>query len=414
MIHFISTFPPIICGIGNYTKCLTSEMPEDTWHVISPQISEFACSGGSCENHVSYTISLTDPHLPSDLDGDLLWFQHSFGMWGSPSNPFYKLIREAKERKNKIVATLQALHFQSNETPYGVDAREYDLLKEVLPFIDALPVFSDGTRQAVIKAFPEYKNKVTVLRHGIQVYPEISQNQARKRFLDFLANQANIPNTQKEEIRSLYGVLFSDKTILVGNFGFITHDRDPISVFLLRERLQKKLPEYKIIAVYAGIIQKRVDKPPAESLPLLKQLKSVHDGRYNLFFEEYIPDEILPFAFRALDFTVIWYAKATQSGRMAYAQGAGSLVVGRDIEGVGEALGLSGLPAAVTLDELSEKIKRLILETDLKEKLWGKSDDYASRFSFAAQAQKHLLIEQTVRSEEELPILDRSERAKEI
>ena len=101
-------------------------------------------------------------------------------MWGDPSIPFIKLIKEAKQKKNKIVATLQALHFQSSETPFGFDEREYRLLKEVIPYLDALPVFSDGTRRAVIKAFPEYKDKITVLRHGVQTYPAMVPQESRR------------------------------------------------------------------------------------------------------------------------------------------------------------------------------------------------------------------------------------------
>ena len=408
MIHFVSTFPPIICGIGDYTKCLVSKLPEGSWRVISPQITEFASSDELCNHHVSYIISLSNPHLPGSLDGELVWFQHAFGMWGEPSLPFYKLVAEARERKCKIVATLQALHFQSPETPYGLDEREYRLLKEVLPFLDALPVFCDGTRQAVIRAFPDYEKKLSVLRHGVQIYPaKISQNKAKKKFLGYLINQANISDAKKQEITSLYDVFFSGKTVLVGNFGFITKDRDPFSVFRLRERLQIELPKHKVIAIYMGIIQNRVDKPRAETLPLLNELNSIHDGTRNFFYENYIPDEILPFAFRALDFTLIWYEKATQSGRMAFAQGTGTCVVGRDIEGVGETLRLSGLPAANTIDELSEKVKRLVLEPKLREEIQRKSLDYAHRFSFDVQAQKHLLIEQALCSGKEIPVLDR-------
>lgn len=409
MIYFVCTFPPIICGIGDYIKCLVSKLPEDSWRVISPETGTFAISDEPCDHHVSYTISLSNPHLPPDLDGDILWFQHAFGMWGDPSIPFIKLIKEAKQKKNKIVATLQALHFQSTETPFGFDEREYRLLKEVIPYLDALPVFSDGTCRAVIKAFPEHKDKITVLRHGVQTYPAmVPQESAKKIFLKYLMDQADIPRKQKEEITALYDMFFSEKTVLIGNFGFITQDRDPLSVYRLRESLDKKLPDHKVIAIYIGTVQKRVDKSPAEMLPLLNRLKSIHDGRYNLFFENYLPNEILPFAFRALDYTVIWYQKATQSGRMAFAQGTGSCTVGRDIEGVGETLNLSGLPAAVTMDELSEKIKRLVLKPDLREKVERASNDYVNQFSFGSQARKHLLIEQSIRSQEKMPFLDRT------
>ena len=92
---------------------------------------------------------------------------------------------------------------------------------------------------------------------------------------------------------------------------------------------------------------------------------------------------------------------------MAFAQGTGTCVVGRDIEGVGETLRLSGLPAANTIDELSEKVKRLVLEPKIGEEIQRKSLDYAHRFSFDVQAQKHLLIEQAVCSGKEIPVLDK-------
>ncbi len=79
--------------------------------------------------------------------------------------------------------------------------------------------------------------------------------------------------------------------------------------------------------------------------PTLLSITDSHDGKENFFFEVYIPEDIFPKAFRALDFTVFWCNNATQSGRLAHAQGAGSFVVGRDWEGIGETLKLSGLPA---------------------------------------------------------------------
>lgn len=69
---------------------------------------------------------------------------------------------------------------------------------------------------------------------------------------------------------------------------------------------------------------------------------------------------------RALDFTVSWCNSATQSGRMAHAQGTGTLVVGRNIEGVDETLKLSGLTAAESLIELAENIVDLVLDSKLR------------------------------------------------
>lgn len=409
MINFISTFPPIMCGIGSYTKYLASKMPERSWGVTSLRLDGFLKAEETFEldKRVAYTISLLNPRLPSLLDGEVLWFEHAFGMWGRESPSFLKLLKEAKERRKKTITSLHTIHFQSDETPQGMQKKEKRLLEEVLPLVDVLTVFTNGAYQAVITTFPEYKDKVVVLRHGVCLYPEVNQKEARKKLLRYLINQASISQTQREELQSLDNLFFSDKVILLGNFGFITQDKDPLKLYQLREILQARLPAYQVIAIYIGKIQQRKDKKMEESLPILERLKSIHNGRKNLFFEDYIPEEIFSLAFRALDFAVFWCHNATQSGRMAHAQGAGAFVVGRNIEGIGETLKLSGLPAADTLEGLAEKIKILILKPELKEKALRLSWRYAQQFSYKAQAQKHLLLEEAVRSGEKLPILDR-------
>jgi len=114
-------------------------------------------------------------------------------------------------------------------------------------------------------------------------------------------------------------------------------------------------------------------------------------------------------AFRALDFTVFWCKNATQSGRLAHAQGTGSFVVGRDWEGIGETLKLPGLPAAESLDELAEMIAQLVLEPVLKKEAAGQSRQYSKRYCFANQAKKHLLIEKALAKGRHLPALDRED-----
>jgi len=117
-----------------------------------------------------------------------------------------------------------------------------------------------------------------------------------------------------------------------------------------------------VVTLFSGKIQRRKDKKPDNYRHILEALKSLHNGKDRLFFEIYTPEEIFPMAFRALDFAAFWCHNATQSGRMAHAQGTGVCVLGRNWEGIGETLRLSGLPAAKTLEELAEKIFEKLLE----------------------------------------------------
>ena len=75
-----------MCGIGTYTKYITSNMPADKWMVIAFKLDEYSKCDGDMDierdPRVNYFMSLDNPSLPPLIEGDLLWFQQSFGMWG--------------------------------------------------------------------------------------------------------------------------------------------------------------------------------------------------------------------------------------------------------------------------------------------------------------------------------------------
>jgi len=357
---------------------------------------------------VSYEISLSCPHLPSFVNDQVLWFQHAFGMWGRESPSFVRLINEAKSNKKKVIATFHTIHFESDETDSGMQKKEEILLKAVLPLLDAATVFTDGAYRAVTRAYPEYEDKVVVLRHGIPLYPWVSQEEAKEKLFGYLISRADLSLVQKQEISEAHRHLLRKEAILLGNLGFITSDKDPVRLYKLGQMVQHRLTSHLVFVVYIGRIQMRKDKKMRHYLPVLEKLRSVHDGKKNLFFEDYVPEDVFPLAFRALDFPVFWCQNATQSGRMAHALGSGSCVVGRRIEGIGETLDLAGLPSAISLEDLAEKIVILVIEPGKREEANRLGRRYARRFSFENQAQKHLLLEEAVWSAKELPSLDRT------
>jgi hypothetical protein len=410
MISFVSTFPPIICGIGTYMNYILDHIPRTHWKVISFQLNEFAASDEALtpdvKARIDYCLSFPYPTLPSLSENDLIWFQHAFGMWGNVNDHFLSLLEEAKRRGNKVAASFHTIHFQSEETPSGMCEKEEELLRETLPFVDALTVFTNGAYRAVLEAFPDYAEKVMVLRHGVHLYPKVSQNEARKRLFSYLINESEIPPFQKRELGGAEAYLHSRDTILLGNYGFITSDKDPLQLYELGRLVQDRLSNHRVITFFAGIIQRNKKTKLETKLPILEALRSSHDGKNNFFFELYIPEDIFPIAFRALDFAVFWCNNATQSGRLAHAQGTGVCVVGRDWEGIGETLELSGLPAAESLDELAEMIAELVLEPSLKKQVANQSWQYAQRYCFTTQAKKHLSIQKALAKGIDLPTLD--------
>jgi len=293
-----------------------------------------------------------------------------------------------------------------------MNRKEEELLRETLPLADALTVFTNGAHRAVLEAFPEYAKKIVVLRHGVHQYPKVSQKEARKKLFSYLKNNSEIPPFQKRELNRVGAFFHSSDTILLGNYGFITSDKSPLQLYELGRLVQDKLSNHRIITLFAGIIQRNNNTRLETNLPILEALRSSHDAKDNFFFEVYIPEDIFPLALRSLDFAVFWCNNATQSGRLAHAQGTGAFVAGRDWEGIGETLKLSGLPAGESLSELAETIAELVLEPALKKKLGGKSWQYAQCYCFANQAKKHLTIENALATGIDLPALDADEIVK--
>jgi glycosyltransferase involved in cell wall biosynthesis len=313
-------------------------------------------------------------------------------MWGRTNDHFIKLIKDARQRKKKVVASFHTIHFQSEETEWGMQKREWELLNQALPLLDFATVFTNGAYNTVTKAFPHHREKLLLLRHGNHIYPPLSRQEARQKLFAYLSKQANIKNNEKTNL----GWSFSKDTILLGNYGFITRDKDPLKLYELGRLVQEKLPEYWVITLFIGKIPKRKDKTRESLLPVLESLYSVHDGKENLFFEDYLPERLLPFAFRALDFAIFWCHNATQSGRMAHALSAGVVVAGRRWEGIGETLDYCGLPAAETLDELAEKIVEIVKSPGLKQNIEKAGLSYARKYSYYNQAKKHLLLLESI------------------
>lgn len=401
MIQFVSTFPPIVCGVGAYTEYLTRHL--DDWRVTSFETDEsknpvINVPGGK----VSYELSLGSCRIPSTDRHHLIWLQHAFGIWGKDPDYFTEFVDRVKQKGARTAATFHTIHFESIETEYGMKTREQHLMGAVLPLLDCATVFSDGAYRALTEAFPQFARKVVVLRHGTHTYAPIGRDIARRRLIGYLAKR----------VKSVAGIaddLLSPRTIILGNFGFVTPDKDPLALYQIGEQVRRKLPERRIVTLYAGTIASRADRMKSETVDLLRQLRIAHDGRNNLFFEEFLPEDLLPYAYRALDLCVFWCSNATQSGRIAHAMGARTCIVGRRIEGIGETLDNAGLLSVVNLDDMAEQIVRLILDPASRRHAENLGIEYAERYSFQNQARKHSLLNDALQGEHTLPTLDRTE-----
>lgn len=126
-------------------------------------------------------------------------------------------------------------------------------------------------------------DEIVVLRHGVHLYSRVSQQKARARLYSYLVNQAEIPDFQKDELRRIEADFYSNSTILLGNYGFITSDKAPWHLYESGKLVRQKFFNYQVITLFAGIIQGRKDGTLHKRKPILESMYAGHDGKEKFF-----------------------------------------------------------------------------------------------------------------------------------
>ncbi len=407
LIIFVSTYQPLLCGIADYLKFLLKNVPEERWRVITFDLESYQALGGRLtkerkESPRQVWYGITNRRAPSVKEilagikrlvkkekKYLLWFQHTFGIWKN-SRGFAKCLKELNKLKIPTIVSLHTLHFQCKDTPWGFENRkrnEYNLLKYIFPSVSAITVFSQGAYLAIKKAFPQYISKTHIIRHGIHFFPEIikmPKREARRKIYQYLIEKSDLEEDKKNELKK-ENIFLNPEVLIIGNSGFIAPHKNIEKLFLLRDLLQKSLPDKKIVAIYAGIQREKGKK----ELKYTLKLRKLHNGFNKFFLETWLPGEILPIFQKALDINFYWPRLATQSGILAHILGTGALVAGRDIEGSGEMLREAGQIVEKDFQKLIFKIKRIISNPVLIRKAEKKALNYAKENSWENQALKH-------------------------
>jgi glycosyltransferase involved in cell wall biosynthesis len=404
-IYFVGTYKPIMCGIADYTGFVTRASPAGRWGVISfdperydgPLITDDEAVKGRVwygipgRHEFSASVILKGlKKLGAKNEDAVLWFQHENGIWPGKMQ-FIAMLKNLKIPK---VVTFHTLHFQSFETPTGLRRNQYDLLKVLLPYVDAITVFNHGVYQAVTSAFPEHLDKVYVMKHGINPYPELSRlsrKEAKEKLNDFLLYESGLDRKTKEALHKRRIFLDSD-TVVVGQTGFLEPMKNSELLYPARDSLQKAVPQRRIVAVRIGAPRDEVQRIYAE------KLRRWQNGRNKFLLEVLLPQNILPLAQRAFDVNFYWPHECTQSGLLSHALGAGAIVACRDLEGVGEDIKEAGGIMDTDLKHLLSKITNLLLNPALAKRIGQRALGYAREFSWKNQAQRHYELAERILS----------------
>jgi len=336
--------------------------------------------------------------LGARSDEAVLWFQHEFGIW-SNDQAFVAMLRGLDLPK---VVTFHTLRFQSTETPTGLVKYEYDLLQALLPHVDAITVFSRGVHGAVTTAFPMYRHKVHIIRHGVHSYPAVSslsRQEAKNALNAFLLYESELDQETKEALHR-QRVFLDPETIVLGQAGFLHPVKGSEYLYSARDELQKLIPDRRIVAVRIGIPRREVDRGHAS------ELRVKQNGIDKFLLETWLSQRLLPLAQRAFDVNYYWPLECTQSGVLTHALGTGAIIAGRDLEGVGETLKDAGSMADSDPEHLLLKIRDHVLNPLLQHQVEQKALAYASKFSWENQTRLHYQLAQEVLSH--VPMLQSS------
>ncbi len=394
-VTFITPYKPIICGIADYSDFILKESPIGKWSVLSFNLVNYGVPLRSNPEPytplVRYTLPSRENFSSSSIlkglipcEDQVLWFQHEFGIW-KDSAAFSNMLGELDQIK---VVTFHSLHFQNKETPYGLRRAEYLLLRAVLPYIDAITVFSEGVRRAVSEAFPSFSDKIYVLRHGIHFYPKVasmSLMEARAKIHNYLVEQSDLDQETKQALVE-QRVFLDDKTMLIGGAGFITANKGIDLLYEARDMVQRMLPRKNISAVYIGSLREPDDERDGKCAAMLKAKYKRSDC---FLLDTYLPAEMLPIFLKAVDVHFYWPSDCTQSGILAHSLGAGAITACRDMEGVGETVKMAGGLANADLGQLVSGIGQLLMDSALRKQISYRALKYATRFSWRRQALDH-------------------------
>ena len=420
-IIFMSAFPPMIHGIGSYTKYLVDAMCEKDCDCGIISFDPYACNFPiitekkvECEYPVLYTIpscydydfnliidSLTN--LSRYEDNYVFWIQQGDSIWRNRPK-FVKILKFLKKKKvENLIVTHHTLNFQSPETKYGFKKWQYELLKNELPYIDVNTVFTNGVYKAFTKAFPEYKEKTVLIRHGVPSYPRISQENAKKEIISWLESENELNQDWQKSVEDLNSKIFEKITITFGDIGFIDARKLSNTIYPIIKLLQKRFPEKNIIGLYIGTLS----FASLKKISYLQRLKNLHNPKNNFyFFETYVPEHLFAKSLRALDIIHMWQKDCRQSGKLAHALGIGATVVGRNIEGVGETLKMCGYPALNAYEDFLNEIERIIANSESKDLMEKSASEYAKTYNWENQALKHIELAESLISGKNLPLLD--------
>ena len=161
-VCYISTYPPIECGIATYTQYLSDAVKKCKKEVVV--ISQVGASGEKVipifspgDSDISNKIF----HIASKLTPDVVHIQHEFGLYGSVHG--IQIIDFILRCKIADVPVITTLHTVNENAGRG----KHIILENIIINSSAIIVHEEYQKNVLIKNFG-FNDKIFVIAHGVR------------------------------------------------------------------------------------------------------------------------------------------------------------------------------------------------------------------------------------------------------
>jgi hypothetical protein len=210
----------------------------------------------------------------------------------------------------------------------------------------------------------------------------MSRQQAKAALNDYLLHESDLDADTKQALLQ-ERVFLDEDTVIMGQTGFLHPIKGSEFLFPCRDALQALVPDRRVVAVRIGVARQEAQASHAA------RLRTMPNRRDKFLLEVWLPHAVLPLAQRAFDFNFYWPSDCTQSGVLSHALGAGAVIAGRDLEGVGETLKEAGALCDSEQSRLLLKMRDIIVDPALGEEVEQRAAEYAASYSWEKQAARH-------------------------
>ena len=172
-ITFVSTYPPIECGIGTYTCYLDGALRK--LHNETYVVSQIGAQGENIfpifsSNSISLAADIFN--MCDKITPDVIHIQHEYGLYGSQSGvQIAEFILRCKLADVPVVTTLHTIY---EELKY----HEIVILRTIVAESSAIIVHEEFQKKTLVKYLGQ-EEKIHVIPHGVRELDAIPQGKAK-------------------------------------------------------------------------------------------------------------------------------------------------------------------------------------------------------------------------------------------